>query len=121
VKHLVHFLCGKKQVGATLLRRQEAVAVRMPGHAPAHQVRLVRNQPVAATVLHQLRFARHGSQPALERLQLEGLDVEQPGEALEFQRRALGCQGLQDVLATRQGMLVLGLFAFEPGVGATHF
>jgi hypothetical protein len=121
MQHLVHFLGGKEQVATATFRRQEAVAVRMPGHAPAHQVRLVRNQPVAAPVLHQLRFARHGAQPALERLQLEGLDVEQPGEALEFQRRPLGCQGFQDVLATRQGMLVLGLFTLELGVGATHF
>ena len=120
VQHLVHLLGRQEQVGAAFVRHEEAEAVRMPLDATADEVGLVRDQPVAAAVLQQLRRARHGAEPALEVLMLEVLDVEQFAQALERNGHALLAERLEDVFAARQRGVVFGGFALEHRIGAAY-
>jgi hypothetical protein len=93
----------------------------MADDAATHEVGLVGDQPIAAPVLHQLRIARHGAEPALEGIVLERLHVEQFHQARKFQRRTLRGQRFENVFAARQRVIVLRLLALELGIGATDF
>ncbi len=121
VQHLVHFLFGEEQVGAAILAHEETEAVGVPLHAALQQVGLVGNQPVVATVLQQLRIARHRPEPTTERLLLEIGDVEKMANTLEANGHPQVCERLQDVFAARQRVLIFFDFALELGIGRADF
>jgi deoxycytidylate deaminase len=120
VQGLVHFLRAEKQVGALLVAHEEAVAVGVALDAPADEVGLVGNEPVAAAVLHDLAVALHGAQAALEGIELMLTNIEQSCQRLEGQRHAALGQRGQHVLAARQGIFVFPGLAFIVRIALAH-
>ncbi|TXT23688.1 MAG: hypothetical protein FD134_2005, partial [Gallionellaceae bacterium] len=68
VQHLVHFLGAQHQVGAAIVRDQEAEAVGMPLHLALDEIQLVHHANRLLAVAHDLAVALHGAQAARKQL-----------------------------------------------------
>ena len=118
MQHLAHLVLFEKDVGRAVIGNQEAVAVRMPLNLSRRQAGPFRQDVGALAVAHQLAFALHGAEPALEHLALAVGDVEQLGEFGKRQRPAFIGQHLRNVLPRRQRGFVTRQFALVERVGA---
>ena len=83
VQGLIHLLRAEKQVRAFLVRNQETVAVRMAFDAPANKVGFVRNEVIAAAVLHDLAFTPHRAEATRKSVELLLRDIEQFSQFIE--------------------------------------
>ena len=102
VQHLAHLVLVEKDVGTAVVGNQKAVAIRCPAPLPGS------GWPARAgcrplAVAHQLPFAFHRTQPALEHLALAIGDVEQSSQFSESKRPTFVGQYLRDVLAEGSG------------------
>ena len=76
MQHLAHLVLIEKDVGAAVIGNQEAVAVLMALNLARRQAGALGQDVGALAVAHQLAFALHRPQPALEHLALAARDVE---------------------------------------------
>ena len=116
VQHLAHLVLVEKDVGTAVVGNQKAVAIRMPLHPARRQAGPLGQDVGPLSVAHQLPFAFHRTQPALEHLSLAIGDVEQSSQFSEFKRPTFVGQYLRDVLAGGQRKIVAGRLTLEKGI-----
>jgi len=100
VQRLVHFLGTEKDVRSAVIRNQEAESVRVTLHLAGDQIELGDHAKLALAVGHQLSFAGHGREAALESFALRvALDRERLRELVGSHRYAALAQHIEDLLA----------------------
>ncbi len=99
VQQLVHLLRRKKEIGAAVVRPQEAIAVRMPLDRAAHEIELGEHAKLALAIHQELAVALHCPDAAGKGLAGALLDVERTRELRFGHRRAL--QRVEDGAARR--------------------
>ena len=103
----LHVLGVEIEVIAAVVRPHEAEAVLVADHPPDDQVATVDDTEGVLAVTQELAVPHHGAQAALQGDQvILGGEVQGLGQLRELQRGAVGGQGLEDELATRDGVFV---------------
>ncbi len=118
MQHLAHLVLVEKDVGAAVIGNQETVAIGVPLHFAGRQAGPLRQDVGPLAVAHQLAFALHRTQPALEHLTLAAGDIEQLGQLDEIERPPLIGQNLRDVLARGQREFVARRLTLEKRIGS---
>ena len=108
----------QEQVGAAVVRDQEAKSVRMAADPAAHHFHLARQSVASTAVAQQLAVTLHRPQPATEGILVAlARDVQGLGQFVEIQWLTAFGQHLQNRLARGHGKFVFGRFTLGHGIG----
>jgi hypothetical protein len=87
MQHLAHLMLVEKDVSAAIVGNQEAVAIWMALYLAQRQAGALGQNVVTLAVAHQLAFALHGTQPALEHFPLTAGNIQQLGNSIKLKGR----------------------------------